>query len=270
MLPSVALIPAMPAPLPPWAKWLVRAVEWSGALQYLYDLLSTNHQGGVDDVDWRRVHLIWNRSSPSGAPEDQAMVTLDLLNITSGAIDTTWTNSDFTTCETALDTMVNTIGGYQNSNHTLVAYKWYRKRFNDLTNPKPYQPSLNPVRIQAKTIAGQVGTLPMPYQVACSVTEKTAFPRHWGRVYWPGIVSSTIQAAGGRWSTTFVDTIAGAFNTAYNTLATAGFYPVVPVTQVNKLPARGLLGVEKVQVDDVPDVIRSRRPRQVAYRKILP
>jgi hypothetical protein len=56
----------------------------------------------------------------------------------------------------------------------------------------------------------------------------------------------------------------------YSALATAELFPVVAVTQVDKAPSRGLLTIDKVTIDDIPDVIRRRRPRNTVYRKTLP
>jgi len=44
----------------------------------------------------------------------------------------------------------------------------------------------------------------------------------------------------------------------------------VPTTQVNGVASRQLLGIAKIQVDNVPDVVRRRRPRTTTYRKVLP
>jgi hypothetical protein len=59
-------------------------------------------------------------------------------------------------------------------------------------------------------------------------------------------------------------------STRYGALMAAEFFPVVPVTQVDKLASRGLLTVQEIQVDNVPDVIRRRRIAATGYRKILP
>jgi hypothetical protein len=108
----------------------------------------------------------------------------------------------------------------------------------------------------------------MPPQVAFALTEKTAWPKHWGRTYLP--TPQGLHVFGDRWTSACVDTIVGAANTLYQGLAAAEFFPVVPVTQVASDPARALVGITQVQGDDIPDVIRRRRPRNTTYRKVLP
>jgi len=44
-------------------------------------------------------------------------------------------------------------------------------------------------------------------------------------------------------------------------------WPFVPSTQADGVLAPAMLGISEVQVDDVPDVVRRRRPRQTSYRK---
>jgi hypothetical protein len=108
----------------------------------------------------------------------------------------------------------------------------------------------------------------MATQVAMSVTEKTAFPGHWGRFYLPLSGGSDFTSTR-RFDTATVDSVANAVGACYATLQTAEFFPVIPVTQVDKTPARGLLQVTDVQVDDVPDVVRRRRLSQTTYRKVV-
>jgi hypothetical protein len=62
-----------------------------------------------------------------------------------------------------------------------------------------------------------------------------------------------------------VDSIATATHTLVTTAAAADFHLVV----VSK-PLTSSLNVESIEVDDVLDVIRRRRPKKSSYRKILP
>jgi hypothetical protein len=63
-----------------------------------------------------------------------------------------------------------------------------------------------------------------------------------------------------------VDNVLAAADTLYEAWAAAELFAVVPVSQVNKAPYRALLGVRQLQVDDIPDIQRRRRPRQVKTR----
>lgn len=263
-------VPILATPVGNWKRFLVQLAEDVGLGLFTY-LVSQLEQGAALDeaeLAWMRLHCVITRSTPTGTSEDKAVCTFDLVNITGGAVDTTWTSGDFTACETLLDTFWTTVMGQSTANHTLDEYRWYLRRFNPLTTTKPYQDSGPPVRITDKNIVGS-STSYTPYQVAMSVTEKTAWPHHWGRVYLPGVASNNVLT-NGRFGSTPITTFANAFQTLYAGLQTAEFFPVVPVTQVNKQPVRGLLGVSSIQIDDIPDVVRSRRPKQPAIRTVRP
>jgi hypothetical protein len=193
---------------------------------------------------------------------------IDIANITGGTIDGTWTTTDYTTCETALDTCLTALKPHFLPTLQVSEYRWYKRRFNPMTETKPFQDSGPPERVTPKAILGTSSAF-LPRQVACTITERTAWPKHWGRGYFP-FGNGAALTTSGRIGTTVVDAIEGAFQTAYATMQAAEFFPVVPVTQVNKDPVRGLLQVTQLQVDDVPDVVRRRRLRNPSYRKIGP
>jgi len=65
--------------------------------------------------------------------------------------------------------------------------------------------------------------------------------------------------------TAAVDTIAGALNTFATSCASSDFVPVV-----YSATKQALLAWEKVEVDSNLDVVRRRRWKQSAYKKILP
>jgi hypothetical protein len=102
------------------------------------------------------------------------------------------------------------------------------------------------------------------------VTEKTPVAKHWGRFYMPGMSASNLEAAGARWSDAMVDAAALSMSTLAQDLADDHIHLVVPVTQIDKIATRTLFGVSAVQVDDIPDVVRRRRPVSVSYRKVYP
>jgi hypothetical protein len=62
-----------------------------------------------------------------------------------------------------------------------------------------------------------------------------------------------------------VDGIATSTDTLISAAAAADFYLVVW-----SKTKQALLNVEKVECDNVPDVIRRRRPDTATYKKILP
>lgn len=255
----------IPAPLPLWAKALLQLTPFVAG--YLYDLVT--HSADVDeDVEWRRVHCMFTRGTPTGTTEDQMMCTFDIVNITGGAVDSSWTTTDYTQCETALDAFWTAYAPSMYLQSTLTSYRWYRRSFNPYTTSKPFADSGPPQRVTAKSIVG-TGSSALPPQVAITATELTAFPHHWGRVYlpWPGQATT---GSFGRIGSSTITAVANAYQALATSLQGNGFFPVVPVTQVNKVPARGLLTVGGVQVDDVYDVQRSRRGRQPAIRTVRP
>lgn len=264
--PWVPLSP-IPAPLPVWVRFIL--IWGPPVAAYLYDKYLVGHESTTDALAWRRVNLIYTRTTPTGTEEDKAQIGFDLINITGGAVDDTWTTGDFTTVETALTAWATSLQSSMQSNHTLTEYRWYRRAFNSLDFEKPFAPSGAPVRITSVSKSGTAGSF-LPYQVACSVTEETGLRKHWGRFYVPGIVGTGGIGSTGRYASGTVDAIANATKTLYEACAAAELYMIVPVTQMDKSPVRVLLPVEKVHVDDIPDIQRRRRARTVAYRKTLP
>jgi hypothetical protein len=265
----VPLLAAQPAN---WKKWLVKAgVEVGGAIAS-YLLTSLDYQGETahDAVQWRHVQLVTRRTAPSGLQEDVAVYGIDLLNLTGGDIDVTWTTGDYTTVQAAFDTYLTAIKPWRSGQALYDQLRIYGRAFNPAMDPKkPFLDSGPPQYISDPADVAGTGTGVLPYQVAMSVTERTALPGHWGRMYLPNLPANALDSVG-RWTSTATSAVATYVGNLYATLQAAGFYPVVPVTQVNKSPAHGLLSVNQLSVDDIPDVIRSRRAKMVNARAIWP
>lgn len=259
--------PAMPAPLPPWA----RAVLWAGpivahAIDYLYDHVS--HQTVVEDLKWRYVVLRWSRTTPIATTEDTAQVGFHISNITGGDLDTSWTTQDYVDCETALTEWLVAINSKFSITHTMLDYRWYQRAFaNPMTADARFQNSGPPLRVTPKNVIGANVSLPLPYQAAISITFKTAAPRHWGRVYLPGMVGTEVDN-NGRWNSSLCTLMANMTAELVDDLAAKGFQLVVPTTQTDSALQGGLNVVTAIQVDDVPDVIRRRRPSTPKIRTI--
>lgn len=255
----------IPIPLPPWAKFVLRYGPAAGGFLWaLVDYLRQEDDQAA--LEWRKVMIRYSDTASAEARDD-AFITLDLVNVTNGNIDTTWSTGDYTTAEGHLDTMFTNLKPNFAAEYTVDQYRWYRRMFNPYENTtKAFADSGPPVRITTKAITGTLGSCFK--QMSCAVTEKTPWPKHWGRFYLPQIALT--PGSGGRWASGTVDTVAGYVNTCYGALAAAELFPVVPVTQVDKDPLRCLVGVEKIQVDNVPDVVRRRRPASTTYRKVLP
>ncbi len=217
---------------------------------------SSNTEDGVDNShNGRRVVIRWTRS---GLAEDVMQTHFDLVNITAGNIDDTWTTGDFTAAEAALDTWWTSQKALSPTYYTLAEYRWYRVG-PGATPPEPA------VRVATRSVAGTVGSAMIAPQVAATVTLKTGLRKHWGRVYLPGPGNAAFVGTTGHLTTSYTDNIATYVHTLIGTLASSDFYLVV----FNKARGR-MYNVESVQADDIADVIRSRRPRSNIYRKVLP
>jgi hypothetical protein len=209
------------------------------------------------DFTGRRVHVVWERASGSGIPEDVAVTSMDFLNVTAGNPDSTWVEADFGTLETLLDAWWGAINDFVSAQHTLREYRWYR------VGPGVGVP--NPaVRVMPRGTAGGAGGTPLPPQVAMTITERVAPRKHWGRMYVPSPTTAAV-AGDGRIATTTYNGLLNATANLYDGAQDADFIPVV-----YSETKRRFLAVEKLQVDDLFDVVRSRRFDRPNNRAIFP
>jgi hypothetical protein len=150
------------------------------------------------------------------------------------------------------------LGSYSDVSTKLTEIRWHRVGAG-ITPPNPAERSY----ILPTPSAGAGTAIKNPPQTACSITFRTAVRRSWGRTYLPfdGGGLNTQH----RLSSTQVDQVASSTNTLITNAASSDFHLVV--TSI-KLSAS--LNVEKIEVDDVTDIIRRRRWKHTTYRKILP
>jgi len=190
--------------------------------------------------------------------DDDENFHFDFLNITGGAPDDTWTSTDYTTLETMLLAFWNAMLSFNTPFLKLREIRWYRHG-PGVTPPNPAERVLTLPTPVAGTNVG-------PFQAAqmsTTVTFRTGVRTSWGRTYLPFQKALTNNSL--RPNPADVDAIATAANTLVTAAASADFRLVV--TSVAKSAA---LNVEKIEVDDVLDVVRRRRLKHTAYRKILP
>jgi hypothetical protein len=211
----------------------------------------------------RKAQVRWGRLSGAAAGTDDAVTTHHFLKLTSGAPNATWVEADFTAIETALAAFWTTMKGYYNANLTYKQVRWYK------AGPSIVPPQ-GPVRIIDPNVAG-TGTLTpgLPPQAAVSVTEKTSDAKSWGRFYMPPVNAVNGSGANGRILTATVTAFADAADTMYESFVTAGTPAVVYSSpKASRSTAGGgtlaatsgrALAVTQIQVDDLFDVIRSRR-----------
>jgi hypothetical protein len=104
-----------------------------------------------------------------------------------------------------------------------------------------------------------------PDQLACNLTIRTASRKHWGRIELPGIDIGKWDPASGRLLNSSIDLLSGAFDGLHNSLATAG-YRLGVWSQLHPT----FMTASQLEVDDVPDIQRRRRPKRRNYAKIYP
>lgn len=233
-------------------------------------------------MQWRLAAVRYTRQTPTGTTEDKAQFGLHLVKIDLGQIVTSWATADYTAAETALNPLFAALLPLTHTTHTITEFRWYLRAFNaalpmgtDVTTkvgdpPKVYDRfarSGPPQRVTPVTSAGSATGNSPSYQSAMSVTFKTPGPKHWGRVYLPGIGPTVMSGTDmGRWASTALTTVANAFFAVTTSLAASKLYLVVPATQQGGKFATALNVVTGIQVDDIPDVIRRRRPKQAKTR----
>src|SRR3954454_23148267 len=254
----MALSPVAPAPLPPWAKAVLQIAPYVWAtIDHFYDYKGTT--AAPAHLEWRYVTLRWTRATPVGTTEAVAQIGFHIANITAGDLDATWTTQDYVDCETALTEWLSALNPKISSTHTMVDYRWYVKKFAEPMLPNQrFSQSGPPARITVHAQPGGATGSPLPYQVAMSVTFKTAAPRHWGRVYIPGLTPNDVDT-NGRWGPVTISLVANQTAELVDDLAAKGFQLAVPMTQHDGSLVGALNTVTGIQVDDIPDVIRRRR-----------
>jgi hypothetical protein len=231
---------------------------------------SNTHAGIPSANAARRVNVVWSRLPLT---EDRVQTHFDIVNVTGGQLDPTWTSTDYDAVETALSSLHSSIAAHMPTAWVLDQFRWYRIGPGAI----PPEPA---VRITEKNTPGGGGTSYCPLQLAFSVTLKTGAKGHWGRNYLPLNILGAISSSTGMWASGTVAAVSSAYSTFINSLAAADFYLVVyskakpaRVTKSGRsLPAADarLYTVEGVQVDNVPDVIRRRRARTNITRTTVP
>lgn len=224
------------------------------------------------DLVWMK-YVVKAEDQLSTITADDAVFTMNVVNYTGGAIDTSWTDSDLNTVQQHIaNYVVNPWAVHMSQNHAFTYMAAYRMTFADVPSisdpnwqkaPK-YLQSGPPVKEWTIASAGQtVGAIPPQCSVSCTL--ETPIRTHWGRFYLPFPSSATV-ASSGRLTTTIVTELATKLNDLCSALAGSEFYLVIPSTQDQLKPVRALQQVSGVRVDDVFDTIRRRRSKYANFR----
>lgn len=237
------------------------ALDWQAGTDNPYPAAQTQVGGpsavaGVGIGIRRCIATITRFDQHAGA--DIAEYHHDFVNYTGGNVDDTWITSDYTTLEGMLDTWFTTTKAWLPPGYKLVSYTWYRIG-PGVTKPNPFERQL----IKTTPIAGTGTGHPHAPQVASTITFRTAVRRSWGRTYFPmcavGITTT------GNLTTAVCDQLCTASHTLLTSAAAADFQQVVYSPRLS-----AALGIEKVEVDDVFDIVRRRRWKSSTYKKLLP
>jgi hypothetical protein len=203
----------------------------------------------------RRASLRYSRAG-MGPGEDVLVTHMDFLNLTGGEPDDSWTAGDFALLEAAISDWDTAIKAHRLASVVFDQIRWYRiGKGSPVPNP--------PVRITEVNTAG-TSTSPLPPQTCMTVTLRPAARKQWGRMYLNFGNANGLTSIGAL-ATGYVDLVANATASCFQVAQEGGFEPVV------YSPTRGkAYTIEKLQVDDIPDVIRSRRFDLPTYKKIIP
>lgn len=265
------------------AKWLIHkagsAIK-AGANE-LWDVITESDE--QPPVEWRKLMFSFQRATPVGTEEDFATISMHLAKRSAGAIDGAWGSGDYSQIDANITELWNVLSPLVHVSHTLTTVKYYSMSFNPdiplgqtATGIDPatgkflnmFTKSGPPLHIATFNLAGTSNQPPEAYQVAMSVTLRTATRAHWGRVYLPGMSSSDVAGSYGRFAGSATGFAANAFAEFVDDCGKQDKFVVIPMTQADKKYAHALNTVSAVAVDDVPDVVRRRRPKQVVTRSV--
>lgn len=221
-----------------------------GPTQYVY--AGPSAAAGVG-VGVRRATLVVNRAAAN--PADDAMnVHFDFMNITDGDPDDSWTPADYATLEARILAWFGTFKIYFPSYSALERIAWHRVG-PGVVKPNPAERILD----IAAPIAGTGLAVMLPQQ-ACTVTLRTGIRRSWGRTYFPMAVALT---GSGRISTGVADDVVAQVKALRDNAATDDFLMVV-----TSLARSSALGIEAIECDTTLDIVRRRRWKHTAYKKV--
>lgn len=219
----------------------------------------------ADLLQFDHVDVRFTRTEATGIREDIAQFGLNMIAL-AGAIPAVdyMTDAHKATVEGFIDTWWTTVKPRVYSHWLLNGYQWRRGNMGGPYSVKSGFVLLQPVnRVTSRSVAGTNAVGLLADQSSQNVTFQTASRKHWGRAYPPAPASDQVTA-NSRFTTAACDAVGGAWDVLLNAMGTNAtvFAPVVA-----SLQHRGLLTLVAVKVDDVPDVIRRRRPKLKTYEK---
>lgn len=227
------------------------------------------------DFEVRRVQLEFTATGPAILDEDVRVVTFHHIKLSGGAPISTWDAADFAALNDIYSNWWTSMKVWYPTGFSWTAIRYYKEGPN-IVPPQP------PVHQQELAAPGTSGNPSLPPQVACSVTEIAGQKKNWGRFYLPApatanATSVPVLTNAGRPAPVFQANVADFTDAMYEAALTSGKPHVVyrkhlpagrPHQGSTELPDRpaNAQTVDQIQVDDVFDVIRSRRWENATLR----
>jgi hypothetical protein len=217
----------------------------------------------------RKLVMEWTALDAAIGTDDKRQAGIHLIKLSGGSPTATWDQADFDAVVAAVAAFWDTdIKPYFGSQYTLSRLKFYK------AGPQ-IEPPQSPVYDTSTGWGTGSANNSLPPQVAVSVTEMAGTKPHWGRFYLPAVAEGSCTVYG-RLESSLQTAIADSVDTMYQAFKTANvpavvYRPDLPVREKKngvELPARDASAwtVDKIQVDDVFDVIRSRRWKNPTLR----
>lgn len=201
--------------------------------------------------------------TPAQHEEDVAVTTHHFSDAAGGLLGTT----EMATVEAAYGTFWNTVKVKVPPYVVPAEFRWYDQQVWPTPSP------LLRVTSAPLTPGTALGTV-LPPQCCCSITNQTGVRARWGRFYLPAIAAASLVPDTGRIAMAEVDAIATAYSTFVFTCRAGNAFPVVWSPRGGKGPppfsAGTTLPVTSIRVDDIVDIVRSRRWQDSPYHHVVP
>lgn len=205
------------------------------------------------DSSWgySRLSLIFGRAQPSGGREDNMQIDFSIALNAGGGLISSLSSTDMANAEADVDTWFTTMKTRLVNEVTLLRYDW--RHLNG------YGHKFTPIaRTTTKNVVGTDASVSIPYQDAETCTFRTASRRHWGRIYFPGLTTAWLTN-NGLLSTSACVALLNATDTLKGSLEShAGSL----LLGVGSSKFYGFLTLIQMEVDNVPDIQRRRRPNK--------
>lgn len=180
------------------------------------------------------------------------MTTHHFVKLDGGVPTDVWIGDDYAVVEAAMIDAWDDLKSLYRDWMVLDQMRWYRD--GPAFHPAPSEGNPAARVTEFNNPGTHVGaSTHLPPQCAWTITERTTARARWGRFYWPAGLTTTVDAVG-LIGTTTVELLADTFETFFNTCRAAELVPVVWSPTVESA-----FSVDTLQVDDLVDIIRSRR-----------